>query len=151
MRRIGVQRQGSAPRRQDRRRDGQAQPKVQATGPRPVPVRDRAQIRVPGPVVRNFQRRRRRTHELQQEIAERKRGEETLRESEARFATIFHSSPVAISLSSVTNGCFLDVNDRFLRLFGFTRAEWLEPTSSEADIWLRKADRERLIRAITWE
>lgn len=91
---------------------------------------------------------RRRTHELQQEIAERKRGEETLRESEARFATIFHSSPVAISLSSVTNGCFLDVNDRFLRLFGFTRAEWLEPTSSEADIWLRKADRERLIRRL---
>jgi PAS domain S-box-containing protein len=88
---------------------------------------------------------KRRTHELRAEIAERKRGEETLRESEARFSTIFHSSPVAISLSVLTNGHFLDVNERFLRLFGFTREELKERTTSEANIWLRKEDRERLI------
>jgi PAS domain S-box-containing protein len=91
---------------------------------------------------------RRRTHELHQEIAERQRGEETLRESEARFATIFHSSPAAISLSVLTNGHFLDVNERFLRLFGFTREELKEKMTSEANIWLRQEDRERLIRRL---
>lgn len=57
------------------------------------------------------------------DITERKRGEEALRQSEARFTKAFHASPVALSITRLRDRCFIDVNESFLRLYGYARAE----------------------------
>lgn len=57
-----------------------------------------------------------------QERHHRKSIENQLRQSEERFAKAFHASPVGISITSA-DGIFMDVNDYFLKMVGFTREE----------------------------
>ena len=54
---------------------------------------------------------------------ERYQTEAELRESERRFSTAFYSSPAALSIARVTDGRFMYVNDRFVAVFGYSRAE----------------------------
>ena len=39
------------------------------------------------------------------------------------FARIFHASPVAMTVNALPDGAYLDVNDSFVRLVGYSRAE----------------------------
>ena len=71
------------------------------------------------------------------DITERKRAEETLRDSEERFRSIFRSNVVALAIWDA-QGHLLDANDRFLKLIGYTREEldagqvrWDEATPPE--------------------
>ena len=52
------------------------------------------------------------------------------------FATIFDASPVGISLSTLAEGCIVDVNDRFLELLGYDRGEVLGRTATELGLWV---------------
>lgn len=65
--------------------------------------------------------------QLQQEIRDRKRLERALRESEARFRTIFEQAAVGINLADLS-GRFIRVNQHFCQLLGYTEAELLELT-----------------------
>ena len=57
------------------------------------------------------------------------------RQAEERFATTFRASPVGISLSTLADGRFVDVNDSFLRLLGRPRQEVVGRTSVELGMW----------------
>lgn len=57
-----------------------------------------------------------------------------LAESEARFSKIFHASPVALGMSTISEGRILDVNERWLELFGYTRHEVIGRTNSELNL-----------------
>jgi len=46
-----------------------------------------------------------------------------LQESQEKFATIFRSSPDAICIIALPQECYLEVNDRFLELTGYSRQE----------------------------
>jgi len=85
---------------------------------------------------------------IARDITERKRAEERLRESEARFSAVFRASPTAIGISDYPDGAFVEVNDTFLETFGFTREEVIGRTSSELGIWLSREDRLGLIQAL---
>ena len=61
--------------------------------------------------------------------------EEALRESEERFSKAFECSPTAISISTASDGRYVDVNSAFLRLLGFDRNEVVGHTASELRIW----------------
>ena len=63
------------------------------------------------------------------------------RESEGRFKSLFDKSPVAIGLGEVSSGELLEVNDAWLRLFGYRREEVLG--RSAFDIGLYVDDRRR--------
>jgi diguanylate cyclase (GGDEF)-like protein/PAS domain S-box-containing protein len=76
---------------------------------------------------------------------DRARTDETLRRSEAKFASIFRFCPDAISLSTVAEGRFVDVNASFLRVTGYTTEAVLSRTASELPVWAHPADREKLI------
>jgi PAS domain S-box-containing protein len=63
---------------------------------------------------------------LRQEIAERQRVEEALRESEARYRTLVEQAPEAIVVFDVAQGHFIDLNENAVQLFGLPRQELLQ-------------------------
>jgi PAS domain S-box-containing protein len=68
---------------------------------------------------------------------------QALRRSEDKFAKMFHASPIPINLCRLEDGCYLDVNDTFIRTYGWSRDELVGRTSVEAGIWQSSADRQR--------
>ena len=68
--------------------------------------------------------------ELEQEITERKRVEAALRESEARYKTLFEQANDAILLED-ENKKIIDVNHRACQLFGYARKEILSMKMSD--------------------
>ncbi|MDQ1831829.1 PAS domain S-box protein [Massilia scottii] len=69
-------------------------------------------------------------------ITERKNVEERMRQLEERFSKIFSMSPVAITVSSMADGHFLEVNDAFCALIGHERSLLLARPASPPDYWL---------------
>jgi PAS domain S-box-containing protein len=80
------------------------------------------------------------------ELAERERVEQALRASEQAFARVFRASPMAIVIGTVEEGRYLDVNDEFERLMGYSRAELIGRTSRELCQWVNAADRAVLFK-----
>jgi len=68
------------------------------------------------------------------DITERKRSEEELRCSEETFLKAFRSSPAIMSISSITDGRFIEVNERFQQVTGYSREEIIGKTSVELGI-----------------
>jgi PAS domain S-box-containing protein len=81
-------------------------------------------------------------------ISERQQVEAALRQSEARFAKLFHANPAAIVLSVPATGRFLDVNDSYLRLVGYNREEVVGRISLELGIWANPVERARIVEAL---
>ncbi|MFN8469127.1 MAG: PAS domain S-box protein [Caldilineaceae bacterium] len=54
--------------------------------------------------------------------------------SEARFARLFNSSPAGIVLTRLADGTFLEVNEAFIAMVGFTREELIGRTTLELGI-----------------
>ncbi|MFZ2908911.1 MAG: PAS domain S-box protein, partial [Candidatus Desulfobacillus denitrificans] len=82
------------------------------------------------------------------DLTERKRTEEALRQSEARFATLFRSNPEAIMLTTPEQGRILDVNDAFERVSGWARDEVVGRSSVELGFWAEPRDRARWLEII---
>jgi len=72
--------------------------------------------------------------------------EEALRDSEERFSLAFKTSPYAITITKPENGQFLDINDAFTTMTGYTRKEALNSTSLSLDLWLNPEDREKVLK-----
>jgi PAS domain S-box-containing protein len=70
------------------------------------------------------------------------------RQDEERFATIFHASPVAISLTTLAEGRFVDANDSFLRVFGYRREEVIGRNTAELGLWPDPGDRPQLVETL---
>ncbi len=80
---------------------------------------------------------------LIEDISDRKRIEEALRQSEERFSKAFRVNPAATTITTLAEGRYIDVNDSFLRLSGFKREEVIGKTSVELGIWV--AERSQVI------
>jgi PAS domain S-box-containing protein len=68
---------------------------------------------------------RNRTVELEREIAERKKAEESLRESEVRYRRLFEAARDGILILNATTLKITDVNPFMTELLGYSRAEFL--------------------------
>jgi PAS domain S-box-containing protein len=82
---------------------------------------------------------------INRDITEHKRAEDALRESELKFFSIFHLSPVAMVLSSFEDGQYHDVNNVFIMETGYSREEIVGKTSSELNIFSDNEERERIV------
>jgi PAS domain S-box-containing protein len=81
-------------------------------------------------------------------FAELKKTEQSLRESEERFRLAYSTSPDAININRMSDGLFVDINEGFTRLTGFTREDVLGKTSLEVDIWCSSSDRRILVQGL---
>ena len=86
-----------------------------------------------------------------QDISERKKMEEALRASEEKFAKSFQSSPDAITISFMDTGKFIEVNDGFCRMSGYTREEALGRSAEELNIWEDVNQRRRMVAILQRE
>ncbi len=78
------------------------------------------------------------------DVTERRLAEERLRQSEEKFFQLFQLSPDSIVLVNTGNGRFVDVNDTFVRLSGFSREEALGRTAEELGIYRNPTDRDEV-------
>lgn len=78
----------------------------------------------------------------------RRAAEESMRESEYRFRSIFNNSPIAICIGLKDDGRIVEVNDALLQLFGFERDEVIGRTSTGLNLYVRAEERKELIGII---
>jgi PAS domain S-box-containing protein len=64
-----------------------------------------------------------------------KQTEMELRESQEKFSRIFESSPMAMALSTLEEGRYLNVNQEFLKMLQRTRDEVIGRTALELGVW----------------
>jgi PAS domain S-box-containing protein len=79
------------------------------------------------------------------DITERKHAEEVLAESQERFNKAFQYGPLLATLSEIETGRYLDVNEAFCKVSGFSRADAVGKTSVELG-WITAEDRQRMIK-----
>lgn len=75
------------------------------------------------------------------DITERKQVLVALRESEEKFARAFQTSPYAITITRTSDGRFIEVNDAFTAMSGFTREEALASSAVALKLWDSEQDR----------
>ena len=82
------------------------------------------------------------------DTTDRRLAEDALRKTEERYRLAFLTSPDAININRLSDGLYLDTNDGFTRLTGWTRDDVIGRTSSEVGIWADPADRQNLVDAL---
>jgi PAS domain S-box-containing protein len=82
------------------------------------------------------------------DITERKQSEEAMRQSEKRFSQVFRASPIAITITGLDDGHYIDVNDAWQHLFGYTHAEVIGKGSVELNIWVEPEQRSVMIQQL---
>ncbi|MBE0645821.1 MAG: PAS domain S-box protein [Bacteroidetes bacterium] len=71
-----------------------------------------------------------------------------LEESENLFRGAFHTSPDAVNINRLSDGLYVDINQGFTALTGYTREEVIGRTSFEINIWDNIDDRTKLIAGL---
>ena len=84
-----------------------------------------------------------RVKDLEKETLRSRRAEEEMRASEEKFFKAFHNGPLLMTISSIKDGRYLDVNDRFISITGYSRKETIGTTSVELGL-ISQDDRESL-------
>ena len=77
----------------------------------------------------------------------RTQAEEAIRASEEKFSRAFQHAPLLVTLSVLETGKFIDVNDEFLRVSGFSREEVIGATPVELG-WVRLQDRSQIVETV---
>ena len=73
---------------------------------------------------------------------------ESLRVSEEKFSKAFVTSPDSININRLSDGMYIDINEGFTKITGYTREDVIGKTSVELDIWANPAQREVLVKGL---
>jgi PAS domain S-box-containing protein len=82
------------------------------------------------------------------DITDRVRAESALRESERRFAQLFHANPLPMTIVSMRTHRHLDANEAAVRHSGYTRDEMLGRTKPELGFWVAPDQRDGLLHQL---
>ena len=78
------------------------------------------------------------------DVTERRQAEEALKLSQKRFATAFHASPNALTITRTDDGLIYEINDQCESLLGRPRAEVIGRTTVELNVYADPSERSRL-------
>ena len=92
-----------------------------------------------------FQALEQRVRDLEAEIVRFKNTEKKLRISEELFRQAFRTSPDSINLNRASDGKYIDINEGFTKIMGYTRDEVIGKSSLELNIWEDPDERKRLV------
>jgi PAS domain S-box-containing protein len=101
----------------------------------PLPIRNKDEI---GQLITGFNRL----------LAELRTRQETLKENEERYRTIFRTSPDAVSITRFEDGKFIEINDGYSKIFEWEREEIIGKTAIDIGIWASLSDREHFRKFI---
>jgi PAS domain S-box-containing protein len=73
---------------------------------------------------------------------------DALRAMERKFSKAFRSAPDSMSISTLRDGRYIAVNDRFVELFGCAREEVLGQTALDLGIWVSQEDRTAFVEQL---
>ncbi len=82
------------------------------------------------------------------DITDRKKEAKLLRESNEKFFLAFQTSPYAVTITRMGDGKFVEVNDAFTSITGFTREEAIADSSIGLKLWIDAEDREQVLIAL---
>ncbi len=82
------------------------------------------------------------------DIRDRKRAEQALRTSEEKFSKVFEVTPLAVSIATMEEGRFLEVNEGFEELYGWGREEAVGRTVEDLEVWVDPDDRKRVVERL---
>ncbi|MGI2904814.1 sensor histidine kinase [Tolypothrix sp. VBCCA 56010] len=85
---------------------------------------------------------------LVRDITERKQAEIDLQNLAEKFSKAFRCSPNPITISTVEDGRFIEVNDSFVKLSGYQKEEAIGRTAFELNIWVNQSDRQKLLQEL---
>jgi PAS domain S-box-containing protein len=86
-----------------------------------------------------------------QDITERQRAEEAIKESEEKFSKAFGAAGCAICITSLQDEKFLEVNESYARFTGYTREEVIGRTAAELKLWVYNEELQRLFNILSKE
>ncbi|MDO9550494.1 MAG: histidine kinase N-terminal 7TM domain-containing protein [Methanoregula sp.] len=80
-----------------------------------------------------------------QDVTDQKNAEQALRESEEKFSRAFRSSPYAMSITGMSDGLIVDVNEVFEQITGYRSDEFAGKTTLDLNLWVNETDRQSVI------
>ena len=90
-----------------------------------------------------FRHKQEPSHQINPEIA--------LRQTEEKFRLAFHTSPDSINFNRLSDGMYIDLNEGFTKLTGYTREDAIGKSSVDLNIWYDPKDRQRLVKSLQSE
>ncbi|HWP97870.1 MAG TPA: diguanylate cyclase [Syntrophomonadaceae bacterium] len=85
---------------------------------------------------------------VHKDITDRTRIQAELSVSEERFSKAFNASPTTISITTLDEGRYIDINESFCRIIGYHHDEILGRTSLEMGFWVDPNDRLKVLESI---
>ncbi len=82
------------------------------------------------------------------DVTTQRRTEEALRRSEERYRKAFRSSPDSITITEMATGRFIEVNEGFSRLFGYSTDEVIGKSAIELGVWEKAEHRARVVKML---
>ncbi len=85
---------------------------------------------------------------VSRDISRRKRTEEALRESEKLYRSTLEVAPDSITITRMKDGRYLQVNEAFCQMSGYSREEALGRNPFDLNLFTNPGDRERFIKTL---
>ena len=82
------------------------------------------------------------------DISERQKAQAELQASQEKFALAFHSSPDAITITERDSARYIEVNEGFCRLNGYTAEEVIGRTALEINVWADPSERTQMLEML---
>ena len=82
------------------------------------------------------------------DVTESRQAGEALRKSEEKFSKVFRTCPETITIATLDDGTYLDVNDAFERLYGVAREEAIGHSTLALGLWVEPERRDELVREL---
>lgn len=68
--------------------------------------------------------------------------------SEEKFVQVFMTNPDSLTLTRLKDDVYIDTNNGFTRLYGYTREEVIGRSAQEIDIWKNEEDRRQILEVL---